>query len=146
MPLPVTEGATVIEPEGEEDDKLPCDGVPVGVLLTLGGAGVEEPLLVRVPVGEPEEDRVPEGVAVIEGVLETVADGVYVGDGEPEGEAPKDIEGVPDDDGEGVGSITPATNKGPAYMVPALVTEFHAFVVKLPAVAPVHTFMRVRMP
>ena len=74
------------------------------------------------------------------------ADGVNDGVGVPDGDAPGEKEGVPVGVGEGEGSITPATNRGPAYMVPALVTEFHAFVVKLPAVAPVHTFMRVRMP
>ena len=52
------------------------------------------------------------------------------------------VEGV----GVGVGNRTPSTNKGPAYIEPALVTLFQAFVVKVPAVAPVHTLTRERMP
>ena len=31
-------------------------------------------------------------------------------------------------------------------MVPALATEFHAFAVNVPAVAPVHTFVSCKMP
>ena len=76
------------------------------------------------------------------GVADGVNDGVCV----PEGEAPREKEGVPVGVGEGEGSTTPCTNKGPAYMVPALVTEFQAFVVKLPAEAPVHTFVRLSTP
>ena len=63
-----------------------------------------------------------------------------------EDDAPDDAEGVPEEVGEGVGSITPSTYSGPAYMVPAFVTSFQAFVVKVPAVAPVHTFVSARMP
>ena len=85
-------------------------------------------------------------VAVSEGVKEAVNEGVREEEAVKEGVVEGEGVGVGEGVGEGVGSITPVTNKGPAYMVPALVTEFHAFVVKLPAVAPVHTFMRVRIP
>jgi len=45
-----------------------------------------------------------------------------------------------------VGSVTPITNRGPAYIVPALVTESHALVGNVPAVVPVRTLVSVRMP
>ncbi len=48
--------------------------------------------------------------------------------------------------GEGVGSVTPITNRGPAYIVPALVTESHTLVGNVPAVVPVRTLVSVRMP
>ena len=96
----------------------------------------------------------PEILLEKEEVPVTVADGVKVGEAVPETEAPEEIEGVPDGVtdgvtevvGEGEGNITPATYSGPAYIVPALVTLFHAFVVKVPTVAPVHTLTRERMP
>jgi hypothetical protein len=77
---------------------------------------VPEPL--RVPEGVPEPLRVP------------VED------------APEDTEAVL----EGEGSVTPITDRGPAYIVPALVTEFHAVVGNVPAVVPVRTLVSVRMP
>ena len=79
---------------------------------------------VKVPVGLPLEDAPEEIDDVADGVGEAVSEGV----------------------GEGDGSTTPCTNKGPAYIVPALAVEFQAMVGKLPAVAPVHTFTKVRMP
>ena len=92
----------------------------------------------------------PEILLEKEEVPVTVADGVKVGEAVPETEAPEEKEGVPDGVtevvGEGEGNITPATYSGPAYIVPALVTLFHAFVVKVPTVAPVHTLTRERMP
>ena len=48
--------------------------------------------------------------------------------------------------GEGVGSVTPITNRGPMYIVPAPVTESHALVGNVPAVVPVRTMVSVRMP
>ena len=45
-----------------------------------------------------------------------------------------------------MGSVTPITNRGPAYIVPALITEFHAVVGNVPAVVPVRTWVSVRMP
>ena len=90
-------------------------------------------MTVRVPE-EELEGREP-GEGVFEGVLVIPVEVAL-------------LERVPVTDGvgEGVGNITPATYSGPAYIVPALVTEFQAFVVKVPAVAPVHTLTRERMP
>ena len=69
---------------------------------------------------------------------------VDAGEGEAVGEAPMLRVGV--GVGEREGSTTPCTNSGPAYIVPALVTLFQTFVVKVPAVAPVHTLTSVSRP
>ena len=116
-----------------------------------------------VPEVEEETERVPvsDGVPDFEGVPLDVPDKEGVNEGEVVGVDPPAVgepEGVPDFEvvalgdgvtevvGEGEGNSTPITNSGPAYIVPALVTLFHAFVVKVPAVAPVHTLTRERMP
>ena len=114
----------------------PPDAVPVGVSLPLGAAPVGDPLTVREPLGVLELVRVPDGVP----------EGVRVGEGVPDDEAPPDSDGVAEGVWEGVGSVTPITNRGPAYIVPALVTESHTPVGNVPAVVPVHTLVSVRMP
>ena len=133
---------TVRVPEEELEGREPGEGVFEGVLVIP----VEVALLERVPVNVPEAERVPEGVPDEERVTDTVADGVTVEEEVLLDDEPEEPEAVPDGVGEGVGNITPATYSGPAYIVPALVTEFQAFVVKVPAVAPVHTLTRERMP
>ena len=75
-------------------------------------------------------------------VVEAVEDAVAVPDAEEPPEGVAELLGV----GEAEGRTTPCTNSGPAYIVPALVTEFQAFVVKTPAAAPVHTLVRERSP
>ena len=122
--------------DGVLEDEEPPDAVPVWVSLPLGAALVGDPLTVREPLGVLELVRVPDGVP----------EGVSVGEGVPDDEAPPDAEAVPDGVGEGVGSVTPITNRGPAYIVPALVTESHALVGNVPAVVPVRTLVSVRMP
>jgi len=118
---------------GEVDEEEPPDAVPVWVSLPLP---VGDPLTVREPLGVLELVRVPDGVP----------DGVNVGDGVPDEEAPDDTDAVAEGVWEGVGSVAPITNRGPAYIVPALATEFHALVGNAPAVAPVHTLVSARMP
>ena len=73
-------------------------------------------------------DLVPVGVTVRETVWvgETVVVAVAVGLGE--------------------GSNKPWTYRGPAYCVPALVTESHTFAGKKPVVVPVRTLMRFSSP
>ena len=73
-------------------------------------------------------DLVPVGVTVRETVWvgETVVVAVAVGLGE--------------------GSNKPWTYRGPASCVPALVTESHTFVGKLPATVPVRTVVRLSSP
>jgi len=106
-------------------------------------------------VGETEGVADSEGVMVVdvEGVLEVVPlvvgdglglpdrDGVLVGLGVPDTEAP--AEGVPELEGvgEGEANTTPCTYMGDVYTVPALVTEFHWLAVKLPAATPAHTLL-----
>jgi hypothetical protein len=106
--------------------------------LPLGGAPVADPLAAREPLVVPELLRVPDGVP----------EGVYVGDGVEDKEDPPDdkAEAVAERVGEGEGSVTPITDRGPAYIVPALVTEFQAVVGNAPAVVPVRTLVSVRMP
>ena len=112
-----------------DDDAVICvDGVERGVPLIL-----KLEVTMREPVRELDGKEPREGV--LEGVQETPVEVAVV-------ERVLVTDGV----GEGVGNITPATYSGPAYIVPALVTEFQAFVVKVPAVAPVHTLVRERMP
>ena len=111
---------------GVSDKEEPPEAVPDGVSLPLGAAPVGDPLTVREPLG--------------------VAEGVRVPDGVPDDEAPPDSDGVAEGVWEGVGSVTPITNRGPAYIVPALVTESHALVGNVPAVVPVRTLVSVRMP
>jgi len=136
----VREGVLDVVPEevddGVPDEEEPPEAVPVWELLALAAAPVGDPLAVREPLGVLELVRVPDGVP----------EGVSVGDGVPDDEAPPDIEAVAEGVCEGVGSATPTTYTGAAYIVPALATEFHAFVVNVPAVAPVHTFVSCRMP
>ena len=146
--LGVPEGERVGEPlgvldevpdevvDGVLEEEEPPEGVPDPVSLPLGAPPVGDPLAVREPLGVLELVRVPDGVP----------EGVNVGDGVPDDEAPPDIEAVAEGVCEGVGSATPTTYTGAAYIVPALATEFHAFVVNVPAVAPVHTFVSCRMP
>ena len=140
LPLGERVGLTVWVTVEVLESEEPPDAVPDGVSLPLKAAPVGEPLELREPVGVPdavpEPDRVPDGVP----------EGVYVGEGVLDDDAPPDKEAVAEGVWEGVGSITPTTYSGAAYIVPALVTEFHAFVVKVPAVAPVHTFVSCRMP
>ena len=120
---------------------------------------------VGVALGVPAT-KVADGEGLIggEGVLETVAVGEFVLEslpvidevgvtaGVPDNEEPPDavgeLLGVGElvGESEGEGRTTPCTNRGPAYIVPALVTEFQAFVVKTPAAAPVHTLVRERSP
>ena len=121
---------------GVSDKEEPPEAVPDGVSLPLGAAPVGDPLTVREPLGVAEGVRVPDGVP----------EGVYVVDGVPDDEAPPDSDGVAEGVWEGVGSVTPITNRGPAYIVPALVTESHALVGNVPAVVPVRTLVSVRMP
>ena len=119
--------------EGVLEEEEPPDAVPVEVSLPLA---VGDPLTVREPLGVLELVRVPDGVL----------EGVNVGDGVPDGVAPPDIDAVAEGVREGVVSVMPTTYTGAAYTVPALVTEFHAFVVNVPAVAPVHTLVSSKMP
>jgi hypothetical protein len=132
VPLGVAEGV----PDWVLEEEEPPEGVPDPVLLPLAAPPVGDPLAVREPLGVLELVRVPDGVP----------DGVNVGDGVPDDEAPPDIEAVAEGVCEGVGSATPTTYTGAAYIVPALATEFHAFVVNVPAETPVHTFVSCRMP
>ena len=78
VPVPLTVGVSVRVPDGEVDGSAPVEGVPVWVLLELGGAGVEELVLVKVTEGVTEGVRDPEGVPVMEAVAENVGDGVTV--------------------------------------------------------------------
>ena len=119
--------------DGVLEEEEPPDAVPVWVSLPLA---VGDPLVVREPLAVRELERVPVGVP----------EGVKVGDGVRDGEAPPDIEAVAEGVCEGVGSVTPTTYTGAAYIVPALATEFHALVGNVPAVAPVHTLVSDRMP
>jgi hypothetical protein len=140
LALRVGEGVPLGVAVGVADEVLeeeePPEGVPDPVLLPLAAPPEGDPLAVREPLGVLELVRVPDGVP----------EGVNVGDGVPDDEAPPDIEAVAEGVCEGVGSATPTTYTGAAYIVPALATEFHAFVVNVPAVAPVHTFVSCRMP
>lgn len=122
-------------------------GVKVGVLEKEPPAvGVPDSVADRVVVPDGVEDLVvllvPDCVFVPEGVLL----GVKVGDEVLEGDPPAVIEEVWLGVGLGEGCIKPCTYRGPAYCVPALVTEFHTFVGKLPAVVPVQTLVRLSSP
>ena len=140
---------------GDRDGVGVTETVPVGVSEPVAPIEGEEELeggpVVDVgdTVLDPVHDRLPVGVGLGVRVDVKVAVGVKEGVTVLLRDAPKDIEGVLEGVGlgvwEGEGKRIPSTSKGPAYMVPALVTEFHTFEVKLPEV-PVHTFMRVRLP
>ena len=129
-------GAPVVSISAYEELPVCVKGVIEGEGV-WEGEGVTLGVTEGVPVGLGEFVRVPLGVVVT--VLEGVAVAVTVGD--CEGVAPGEREGV----GVCEGIATPTTNRGAAYMVPALVTSFHAFVVRLPEV-PVHTLDRYRRP
>ena len=106
--------------------------------------GVRDPLGVLDGVGDPL--GVPEGLADCVFVPEGVLLGVKVGDEVLEGDPPAVIEEVWLGVGLGEGCIKPCTYRGPAYCVPALVTESHTFVGKLPATVPVRTVVRLSSP
>ncbi len=110
------------------DWEAPCETLAVGEGVDDGAAPEGDPLTVREPLVVPEPLRVPEGVP--EPLRVPVED------------APEDTEAVL----EGEGSVTPITDRGPAYIVPALATEFQAAVGNVPAVVPVRTLVSVRIP
>ena len=146
LPVPDTVPLGVLEPlrepvkdvvtVGVPDNEEPPEAVPVAVSLPLGAPPVGEPLTEREPLGVEEGERVADGVP----------EGVNVGEGVPDDETPLDSEAVAEGVGEGEGNITPTTNSGPAYIVPAFVTAFHALVGNVPAVVPVHTLVSSKMP
>ena len=128
--VPLVGGLALIDPDtvGVPDPIGVPDPDTVSVLDndTIGVTHPDTVGVNEVVVGDSEE--VPLGVTVVVGVGVGVPDVVDEGVGDSEG------------------NRIPFTNKGPANMVPALDTLFQAFVVKVPAVAPVHTLVRDRMP
>jgi hypothetical protein len=103
-------------------------------VAVLEAVPVYEPVPDRLDVPVPVPERVAEGVPVRELVGET--------EGDLEGVTVAVVVAV----GLGEGCNKPCTYRGPAYCVPALVTESHTFVGKLPATVPVRTVVRLSSP
>ena len=119
LPLGVPDGVLLGE-EPEEPERLALrvrEGVPLGVAEVVPDRVLEEEEppdavllpLAAPPVGDPLAVREPLGVLELERVPDRVREGVNVGDGVRDDEAPPDIEAVAEGVCEGVGSITPTT-------------------------------------
>ncbi len=106
VPLGLCDGVT----EGVEIGEAPFDDVAVCDLVPLG-------------VNEEVDVTVLDGELVLELVLVGVMDGVGVK--VVLVEAPKDIVGVPDDDGEGDAATTPITINGAEFAEPGVLIRVH---------------------
>ena len=77
----------------------------------------------------PDRDCVFEPVELLDVVADAVPERVVVGDIETVDvvlvEAPEDIVGVPDDDGEGDAATTPITINGAGFAEPGVLTRPH---------------------